>query len=91
MDATDRLDLAATRALVRALMQSHALTSSTLISVWGGPGEGAVCSVCGLPIRRDEHELELRIDNNGALIALRLHPSCHVAWEMEASAVVKRP
>ena len=53
---------------------------------WGGPGVGASCSVCGVPVTRDELELEIEFAHDGAnprLDKFHLHVRCFAAWEFE--------
>jgi len=53
---------------------------------WGGPGVGAPCSVCGVPMTRDELELEIEFAHDGAnpgLDKFHLHVRCFAAWEFE--------
>ena len=53
---------------------------------WGGPGVGASCAVCELPVRRDELEFEIQFETDGAAPSLsrfHLHARCFAAWEFE--------
>jgi hypothetical protein len=57
---------------------------------WGGPGVGAHCAVCGVPIRKDEMEIELEFAHAGAspgLDTFHVHPRCFAAWEFERKKV----
>jgi hypothetical protein len=52
----------------------------------GGPGVGALCSVCGLPVTEDEKEFEIQFARNGAnpgLDRFHVHIRCFAAWEFE--------
>jgi hypothetical protein len=54
--------------------------------IWGGPGVGAACSVCDLPVRSDEKELEIEFARNGGnpgIDKFHLHVRCFAAWEFE--------
>jgi hypothetical protein len=50
--------------------------------MWGGPGSGAGCGVCGKPIEPHQVELELEFDVDGqAGEAHRLHGRCFSTWQ----------
>lgn len=51
--------------------------------VWGGPGGGAACSICNVPVRRDEVEFELEFFRAGEISTHHLHAECFTAWECE--------
>lgn len=86
MSSSNGLDRCAIRARVRELLERNALPRGAQTGMWGGPGLGERCCVCGLPIRADELEVEVRFEGEGAPIQLRLHQFCHAAWEMERQA-----
>jgi hypothetical protein len=53
---------------------------------WGGPGVGAACSVCDLPVTKDEMELEIQFAHDGdnpGLDKFHVHFRCFAAWEFE--------
>jgi hypothetical protein len=53
---------------------------------WGGPGIGAVCAVCELPIERHEMEFDVQFARDGrdpGLDKYYLHSRCFAAWEFE--------
>jgi hypothetical protein len=55
---------------------------------WGGPGVGAVCAVCELPVRKDELEFEIQFARDGqledaGLDKYHVHVRCFAAWEFE--------
>ena len=53
---------------------------------WGGPGVGADCGVCGLPVTRDDMEFEVEFAHDGdhpGLDKYHLHSECFAAWEFE--------
>jgi hypothetical protein len=53
---------------------------------WGGPGVGAPCSVCQLPVTKAELEFELefaRDEDNPGLDKFHVHIRCFAAWEFE--------
>lgn len=54
--------------------------------VWGGPGVGAVCAVCDLPVTKDETEFEIEFAHDGdspGLDKYHVHLRCFAAWEFE--------
>lgn len=55
---------------------------------WGGPGVGVPCTICELPVTRDQMEFEIQFERAGAGHALGLdnfhvHVRCFAAWEFE--------
>jgi hypothetical protein len=62
---------------------------------WGGPGIGAPCAVCDLPVTKGEmeYEFEMKVahdgDNSGS-DKFHVHIQCFAMWEF-ARAVVLRP
>jgi hypothetical protein len=59
--------------------------------VFGGPGSGNACAVCGQQIRRQEMELELEFtmqDAPARTDRYRLYPACCNAWESERTKIV---
>jgi hypothetical protein len=53
--------------------------------MWGGPGSGAVCSLCGQPVRQEEVEFELQFMADGPSTeeTYHLHARCLTAWKSE--------
>ncbi len=51
---------------------------------WGGPGEGACCTICSAPVRAGEIEIEMEFaptgDGSGS-DRHHAHPRCFAAWE----------
>jgi hypothetical protein len=53
-------------------------------STWGGPGTGAPCAVCDLPVTKSEleHEFEMQgtsgVEN--ASLTLHVHIRCFAVW-----------
>lgn len=65
-------------------------------SIWGGPGGGACCTICGAQLSDDEMELEIEFAREDGFGADRyhVHVSCFAAWEAElrkAEAASSRP
>jgi hypothetical protein len=53
---------------------------------WGGPGTGGPCSVCDLPLTKDQPEFEIEFARNGFASSpgtFLLHARCFAAWEFE--------
>ena len=67
-------------------MQSGKIPSCPPDRTWGGPGVGAPCAICDLPVKRDELEFEIQFAFDGAVPGLdkfHLHLRCFAAWEFE--------
>ena len=57
---------------------------------WGGPGVGAPCAVCELPVTKDELEFEIQFAHDGdnpGLDRFHVHIRCFAAWELERTKV----
>jgi hypothetical protein len=81
----DEADL---RAKARTAVEHGKLPCRPPDRVWGGPGVDAPCSVCQLPIGRNEMEfaIQFAIDGQGGggdLDKFRFHGRCFAAWEFE--------
>ena len=53
---------------------------------WGGPGVGASCAVCEVPVTKTELEFEIQFahyDPTPGLDKFHLHVRCFAAWEFE--------
>jgi hypothetical protein len=54
--------------------------------MWGGPGVGDPCVVCGSPVMRGQLELEVEFARNGpgsGADRYHIHIGCFQAWESE--------
>ena len=53
--------------------------------MWGGPGVGAQCAVCGEPVEEDEIEIEIEFDRDEdpGHVSHHLHVACLSALERE--------
>ena len=74
------------RAKARAVVQSGKLPARRPDRTWGGPGVGALCSVCVLPVEKDQLEFEVQFAHDGqnpGLDKYHLHIKCFAAWEFE--------
>jgi hypothetical protein len=53
---------------------------------WGGPGVGALCAVCELPVTKDQLEIEIEFARDGSQAdqdKYHVHARCFAAWEFE--------
>jgi hypothetical protein len=53
------------RERARAAIQAGKIPLRCPDRVWGGPGVGAPCAVCDLPITRDQREFEIEFERSG--------------------------
>ena len=70
----------------RAAVESGKLPARRPDRTWGGPGVGAPCAVCELPIAKDQMELEIQFARDGdnpRLDQFHVHVRCFAAWEFE--------
>ena len=70
----------------RAAIQSGKIPSRIPDRTWGGPGIGAPCAICELPVTKSEQELEIQFAHDGATPGLdkfHVHVRCFAAWEFE--------
>jgi hypothetical protein len=51
----------------------------------GGPGVGALCTVCDVPVGNSEMEFEIEFEQEGGggLDNFLVHRRCFAAWEFE--------
>jgi len=66
----------------RAAIQSGKLPSRVPDRTWGGPGVGAACPICGLPVSQQEMEFEMEFARD----RFHVHLKCYAAWEFERQA-----
>jgi hypothetical protein len=74
------------REKARAAKQNGKIPSRTADRTWGGPGVSAPCTICGLPVTKDEMEFEVefaRDGDNPGLDKFHVHVRCFAAWEFE--------
>ena len=60
--------------------------------MWGGPGIGANCSICGAPVTSAEIEFEIQFARDGSnpeLDKFHVHIRCFAAWEFERGGLVR--
>ena len=75
------------REKARAVIQSSKLPGRSPDRTWGGPGVGAPCAICDLPVRRTEMEFEIQFARDGSnpgLDKFHVHLQCFAAWECDA-------
>jgi len=74
------------REKARAVVRDGKLPGRQPDRTWGGPGVGAPCSVCELPVERNEVEFEIQFARDGdnpGLDKYHVHIRCFAAWEFE--------
>jgi hypothetical protein len=59
--------------------------------MFGGPGSGAVCPVCGELAARNPPEFEIEFRGHGTVDTFHLHPRCFAAWEFERTKLGRGP
>ena len=72
------------REKARAVIQNGKLPSRAPDRTWGGPGVGAPCVICELPVRPNEMEFEIQFARDGdnpGLDKYHVHIRCFAAWE----------
>jgi hypothetical protein len=82
-------DEARLREQATAAIQSGKLPSRTPDRTWGGPGVGAACAVCGVPVTREQLEFEIQFARDGdnpGLDKYHVQVRCFAAWEFERNA-----
>ena len=71
------------RVQARKLMQAGKLPNRLPDRMWGGPGVGTPCTVCGAPVKQDEAELEVEWSEGASTSNHHLHARCLAALELE--------
>jgi hypothetical protein len=74
------------REKARVALRNGKLPNRRPDRTWGGPGVGAMCAVCGLPVRSSEMEFEIEFAHDGdspGLDKYHVHLRCFAAWELE--------
>lgn len=73
------------RAKAREAIEAGTLPNRRPDRMWGGPGVGAQCTICGAPVRHDELELEMEftLDAGPGPSKHHVHIRCFSALEFE--------
>lgn len=76
------------RAKARQVLRDGKLPTRPPDRTWGGPGVGAACTICELPVKTDELEFEIQFARDGrhgdaGLDKYHVHIRCFAAWEFE--------
>ena len=74
------------REKARAVVQAGKLPARRPDRTWGGPGVGAPCAVCGVPVGKDQLEFEIQFARDGdnpGLDKYHVHIRCFAVWELE--------
>jgi hypothetical protein len=74
------------REQAREAIRSGKVPSRRSARMFGGPGSGRPCVVCGEPLPRAEIEIELEFnlqDGTPDPVQYRFHHRCFTAWEFE--------
>jgi hypothetical protein len=74
------------RQKAREALQNQRLPNRAPDRMWGGPGDGATCALCGDSVERDDigFDLEFADDGNSYGKAnYALHARCFSVWELE--------
>jgi hypothetical protein len=85
-ESTLREDESTLREKARKAIQAGRLPIRLPERVWGGPGVGACCTICGQSAGPDEVEFELEFtghEDDGGLGNHHVHVQCFAAWELE--------
>jgi len=73
-------ELGPLRIRARERMTQGRLPRTKAIRTWGGPGSGAICSLCDAAILASEPEFEVQFDLSAPSSSLRFHRQCHSIW-----------
>jgi hypothetical protein len=76
----------ALRAKAREVLEAGKLPNRRPDRTWGGPGVGAACRICGVPVAHDQMEFEIEFARDGDYPGLddyHVHMRCFAAWEFE--------
>ena len=74
------------RGKAREVIQAGKLPNRNPDRTWGGPGVGADCTICSVPVTCDEVEFEIEFARDGddpGLDNYHVHIRCFAAWQFE--------
>jgi len=80
------MDEESLREKARLVVRNGTLPRRRPDRTWGGPGVGAPCAVCGVPVGKDQLEFEIQFARDGdspGLDKYHVHVRCFAAWEFE--------
>jgi hypothetical protein len=86
LSEVNQMDEQVLREKARQVIRAGKLPNQRPDRTWGGPGVGASCAVCDLPVRKEDLEFEIqfaRDDSNPGLDKYHLHVRCFSVWELE--------
>lgn len=73
------------RPIARERIANGQLPRQVPSKMWGGPGIGQPCALCGKPILREEVEYELEGHVDETLRSFRFHVVCQSVWQLECA------
>jgi len=71
------------RIQARGVVQAGKVPNRLPDRIWGGPGAGTPCTVCGAPVKPDEAELEVEWSEGASTSNHHFHARCFAAVEHE--------
>ena len=77
---------AAPRRLARLVLESGKMPHREPDRTWGGPGVGALCTLCAQPVPPEQIEYGVQFAHDASTPGLdrfHLHLRCFVVWELE--------
>src|SRR5258708_3097963 len=81
-----QMDEETAREKARSAIRAGKLPARAPDRTWGGPGVGAPCAICELPVRPTELEFEIQFAHDGSnpgLDKFHVHLQCFAAWQFE--------
>lgn len=87
------MDESTLREKARSALKSGKLPNRRAERMWGGPGSGGDCAVCGQCVTREEMGFDLEFAGDGARpgpVNHELHMRCFAAWEFERESVIAK-
>ncbi len=79
-------DESALREKARETIRNDRLPMRRPDRTWGGPGVGIPCTVCGLPVTKEQMAIEIQFsydEGSPRLDKFDVHVRCFAAWEFE--------